>query len=287
MPLVIFTGFPSSGKTKWAKSLQSELEKRIANAKENSEPGHNYNVIYHSDETLGIDHDIYHDSNKEKLARGSQISIIKRNISRNNIVILDALSYIKGFRYQLYCEAKGNVTPHCVIHVIAPIEECIKWNEEKKENKWDPVLMKQLEMRYEEPNADTKWDSPLFSILSQDPNEKLPMDDIWNALVLKKAAPPNAATLVKPTSGNSFLQELDKKTQEVVSQILQQQQITSGDVVIQDGLVVSIPTGTVSTAQLQRIRRSYIGLNRMRSIEIDRIIPLFVEYLNRSLNNDD
>ena len=34
-------------------------------------------------------------------------------------MILDALSYIKGFRYQLFCEAKGNVTPHCIVHVIA------------------------------------------------------------------------------------------------------------------------------------------------------------------------
>ena len=75
-------------------------------------------------------------------------------------------------------------------------------------------------------------------------------------LWFEKAAPPNAATLVKPTSGNSFLQELDKKTQEVVSKILQQQQITPGDVVIDKNLVVAIPTGTASTAQLQRIRRS-------------------------------
>ncbi|EMG48640.1 hypothetical protein G210_0761 [Candida maltosa Xu316] len=240
MPLVIFTGFPSSGKTKWAKTLQTELETRIAKAKEASEPGHNYTVTYHSDETLGIDHDIYNDSNKEKLARGSQISAVKRDLSRNNIVILDALSYIKGFRYQLFCEAKGNVTPHCVIHVIAPIEKCIEWNETQT-NKWDPNLMKQLEMRYEEPNSETRWDSPLFTVLSQDPSETLPMDEIWNALVLKKAPPPNAATLVKATSGNSFLQELDKKTQEVVSKILQQQQIIVGDVVIDKDLVVYIP----------------------------------------------
>ena len=128
---------------------------------------------------------------------------------------------------------------------------------------------------------------PLFTILSEDPQEKIPIEDIWNALVLKKAAPPNAATLVKPTSGNSFLQELDKKTQEVVTKILQQQQITPGDVVIDKNLVVTIPTGTASTAQLQRIRRSYIGLNRMRSIDVDRIVPLFVDYLNRSLNSED
>ncbi|RCK66533.1 Protein kti12 [Candida viswanathii] len=112
---------------------------------------------------------------------------------------------------------------------------------------------------------------PLFSAFLKT-RRNTPMDDIWNALVLKKAAPPNTATLVKPTSGNTFLQELDKKTQQVVSQILQQQQITSGDVVIENGLVVSIPTGTVRRP-LQRIRRSYISLNRMRSIEIDRIVP--------------
>ncbi len=288
MPLIIFTGYPCSGKTKWAKLLQKELEIKIQTAKENSEPGQNYTVTYHSDETLGINHETYQDSNKEKLARGSQISAVKRDISRTNIVILDALSYIKGFRYQLFCEAKGNVTPHCIVHVIAPIEKCIQWNDTKElGNKWDPVLIKQLQMRYEEPNSDTRWDSPLFTILSEDPQEKIPIEDIWNALVLKKAAPPNAATLVKPTSGNSFLQELDKKTQEVVTKILQQQQITPGDVVIDKNLVVAIPTGTASTAQLQRIRRSYIGLNRMRSIDVDRIVPLFVDYLNRSLNSED
>lgn len=287
MPLVIFAGFPCSGKTTWAIELRKELEKRINSSKQTLGPGHNYTITYHSDQTLGISHDTYEDSNKEKLARGSQISAVKRDISKNNIVILDSMAYIKGFRYQLYCESKGMATPHCVIQVTAPIEQCLEWNEKKtKGDQWDPGLMKQLLMRYEEPNSNTRWDSPLFEVLSGHPEEKLPIDDIWNALVLKNAPTPNAATTIQATSNNSFLQELDRKTHEVVSQILQQQQLTNGAVAVNE-YVVEIPTGTVSTAQLQRIRRSFISLNRMRTIEVDRIVPLFVEYINRTLNNDE
>ncbi|KAI5951108.1 KTI12 [Candida jiufengensis] len=289
MPLIIISGYPSSGKTKWAKLLANELEKKITKAGESSDSqlGHNYKVIYHSDDLFGIKHDTYEDSNKEKLARGSQISAVKRDISKTNIVILDSMAYIKGFRYQLYCESKGTATPHCIVHVIAPINQCLEWNDQKSEGeKWKPELIKQLEMRYEEPNSDTRWDSPLFQIISNDPNEKIPIDEIWNALVLKKAPTPNAATTLQSTSDNSFLQELDRKTHEIISAILQQQQITSGNVQIGD-YIINIPMGVVSTAQLQRIRRSFISLNRMRTIDKDRITPLFIDYLNGSLNNED
>ena len=289
MPLVIFTGYPCSGKTLWAKRLQSELEAKIAQAKENSQPGSTYRVTYHSDESLGISHDVYQDSNREKLARGSQISAVKRDLAKNNIVILDSMAYIKGFRYQLYCESKGMATPHCVVHIVAPIEKCLEWNEANMTSQeakyWNSEVIKQLEQRYEEPNSDTKWDSPLFEILSH-MDEKLPIEEMWEALVLKKAPVPNAATTAQPTSNNSFLQDLDKKTHDVITLVLQQQELTAGNVQITKDLQVYIPSGTVSTAQLQRIRRSFINLNRMRSVEKDRIVPLFVDYLNKSLDNE-
>lgn len=292
MPLITFTGLPSSGKTKWAKKLQALLEDKIKSAKESNDPGHNYSIIYHSDETLGISHDTYTDSNMEKHARGNQMSAVKRDLSRTNFVILDSMAYIKGFRYQLYCEAKGVVTPHCVIHVMSSLETSLKWNSSNDEgNKWDEDLIKQLSMRYEEPNNDTRWDSPLFTIMSDYEKETIPIDEIWDCLVLKRPPPPNAATLVKATSGNDFLQELDKQTLAVVSKIVQHQQLMSigGDALIdkEKKLYVEMPASSVSIAQLQRIRRSYISLNRMRSVDIDRITPLFVEYVNRSLNNED
>lgn len=288
MPLITFTGLPCSGKTRWAKQLQQELQKKIEECKQNDDVGLNYNIIYHSDETLGINHDTYKDSGLEKHARGSQMSAVKRDLSRNNIVILDSLAYIKGFRYQLFCEAKGVVTPHCVVYVVNSVDKCLEWNQ-KLENSWDPQVIKQLEMRYEEPNPDSKWDSPLFTLISSDDDETLPIDAIWDAIVLKRPPPPNAATLVKATSGNDFLQELDKQTQQVISKILQHQQIISqgGSVLIDSakGLSIQMPLEPVSTAQLQRMKRTYTSLNRMRTVDSDRITPLFVEYLNSALNH--
>lgn len=290
MPLITFCGLPCSGKTTWAKKLASSLEQKILDAQTDNAPGHNYKVIYHSDETLAIPHETYKESNLEKNARGTQMSAVKRDLSRSTIVILDTLSYIKGFRYQLFCEAKGVVTPHCVVQVMNPVAKCIEWNR-KHDNPWDEEDIHQLEMRFEEPNADTRWDSPLFTLVSDYENEKLPLDEIWDALVLKRPPPPNAATLVKPTSGNNYLQELDKKTQDVISKMIQHQQLSAvgGEVIIDasQGAVIQMPATSVSIAQLQRIRRTFVSLNRMRSIDADRITSVFVDYMNRSLNSDE
>ncbi|ODV77900.1 chromatin associated protein KTI12 [Suhomyces tanzawaensis NRRL Y-17324] len=287
MPLITFTGFPSSGKTTWAKQLQAALEAKIEAAKKTNDPGHNYSVIYHSDETLGISHDAYKESNPEKNARGTQMSAVKRDLSRTNFVILDSLAYIKGFRYQLFCEAKGVVTPHCVVQVLNQLDKCLEWNS-KKDNPWDEELMKQLHMRYEEPNGDSRWDSPLFTVASGYEGEELPIEAIWDALVLKRAPPPNAATLIKSTGGNNFLQELDGRTRDVVGKIVQHQALMAigGTVRIDKDLEIEMPLWPVSTAQLQRIRRSYITLNRMRTVEVDRITNLFVDYVNKSLETE-
>lgn len=288
MPLITFTGLPCSGKTKWAKELISQLEKRIQTAQESSAPGHNYKIVYHSDETLGVSHDSYKESVTEKSARGAQMSAVKRDLSRTSFVILDSLSYIKGFRYQLFCEAKGVVTPHCVIHVVSSLDKCLERNE-TSENKWDPEVIKQLQMRYEEPKDDTRWDSPLFVLVNDYENETLPVEEIWNALVLKRAPPPNAATLVKPTSSNDYLQQLDKVTLDVISKCLQQQQLAGagGQVRISDDLSIDLPIKIVSTPQFQRIRRTFISLNRMRHIDTDRILPMFVDYVNSTFENED
>lgn len=128
MPLITITGFPCSGKSKWAKKLIEALEEKIQQASQQAAPGHNYNIKYHTDDTLGISRASYRESVTEKQARGNQISAVRRDLSRSTFVILDSLAYIKGFRYQLFTEAKGVVTPHCVIHVVNSKEDLKKWN---------------------------------------------------------------------------------------------------------------------------------------------------------------
>lgn len=58
---------------------------------------------------------MYREARTEKDARAEEYSAVKRALGRDTIVIADGLNYIKGFRYQLYCEAKAMQTPSCVV----------------------------------------------------------------------------------------------------------------------------------------------------------------------------
>lgn len=289
MPLVIFSGFPSSGKSTWANKLAKELEDKIKTLKPNEE-GYNMKVILHSDESLGIKREMYRESNSEKSARAIQMSAIKRDISKNNIVILDSMSYNKGFRYQLFCECKSAFTSNCLIQIICPINKCFELNSNKlnKSDKWDEDLLKQMIARFEEPDGTKRWDSPLITISFDD--ENLPLNEIWQILVLNKAPKPNLATILKPSVGSNYLQQLDKLTNLVINEIIGYQQIDSfgklkiKNIIDNSNCYVELPNNQISTASLQRLKRNFINLNRVRNVDPDRIIPLFTEYLTNNLN---
>ena len=53
---------------------------------------------------------------------------MKRAVSKSVVVVADAPNYIKGFRYQLFCEAKAAGTRSVVVHTAAREDECITWN---------------------------------------------------------------------------------------------------------------------------------------------------------------
>jgi protein KTI12 len=74
---------------------------------------------------------IYNSAKEEKTARAEEFSAIKRVLSKDVIVIADGLNYIKGYRYQLWCEAKAAGTRCCVVHVAAREDECKAWNNER------------------------------------------------------------------------------------------------------------------------------------------------------------
>jgi len=50
-------------------------------------------------------------------------------LSPRDIVVLDGLNYIKGWRYQLFCEAKNARTPSCVLQVGCEVEKAKGVNE--------------------------------------------------------------------------------------------------------------------------------------------------------------
>lgn len=52
-------------------------------------------------------------------------------------MIADALNYIKGFRYQLYCIARAIGTPHCVVQTGVPVDIAKEWNQNRGSEGYD------------------------------------------------------------------------------------------------------------------------------------------------------
>lgn len=134
MPLIIVTGFPSSGKTQRVNEIKAYFENRI------KEESKSLRIHIVDDESLHITKDAYKDVREEKKARGAILSAVERNLSKDDIVIADGLNYIKGFRYQLYCIARAIGTPHCVVHTGVPVDMAKEWNNSRGSEGYDPVV---------------------------------------------------------------------------------------------------------------------------------------------------
>lgn len=151
---------------------------------------------------MGVSRYVYHTARDEKDARAEEMSAIKRLLTRDSIVIADGLNYIKGFRYQLNCEAKAVQTPSCVIHIGVPADKCREHHmcriKSGIENCYAEEDFENLIFRYEEPNGMARWDSPLFTVVYDD--ETPPFEQIWEAMVgsdgQAKVVRPNAATVL-------------------------------------------------------------------------------------------
>ncbi|RYN25940.1 hypothetical protein AA0119_g11754 [Alternaria tenuissima] len=291
MPLVLISGFPSAGKTTRAVQLKEYFESKIASSPPDARTSR-LKVHLINDQTLGVSRSVYHTAKAEKDARAEEYSAVKRVLSRDDIVIADGLNYIKGFRYQLYCEAKALQTPSCVLHIGTPAERCRENNKKLLADKdcdggYDDDDFENLIFRYEEPNGMTRWDSPLFIVVEED--EKPPCDQIWDAMVgsdgKMKTVKPNLATVLKPATEQNYLYELDKTTSDILAQIMVYQKDHpgegGGEIAVADiEKPIELPATPMTLPQLQRIRRQFITMNRQHSLSKARLKEVFVDYLN-------
>ncbi|MCJ1251421.1 hypothetical protein MMC30_008654 [Trapelia coarctata] len=291
MPLILLSGYPSSGKTHRAAQLLTDLRTRISCSPISS---HSRLTVHHiSDETLTIPRDAYREARTEKDARAAAYSAVKRALGREAIVVLDGMNYIKGWRYQLWCEAKAMGTGCCVIHIGTPIATARDINtrllaDPTTDAGYAEDLFENLIFRYEEPNGMTRWDSPLFTVPYED--EVPPFEAIWEAMVESdgktKVVRPNLATVLAPATASDYLYELDKATQEILQAVLEWQKDhpgESGGEVKVGELTVELPASPLALPQLQRLRRQYISLNRQNGVAVGRIRESFVGYLNDSV----
>lgn len=263
MPLIIVTGFPTSGKSTRAKQLHTYLSERILKAAATPSGAGNaaaskYRLHFISDQTLSIPRSVYDLSAvpahtrsanaSEKDARASIYGAVKRVLSDRDIVVLDGLNYIKGWRYQLFCEAKAVRTPSCVLQIGCSRERSREVNEARllgaegaegaepgnddaetaEEGAYEPANWENLVFRYEEPNPMTRWDSPLFTLIWEDGEEQARQvfDSIWEAIAgeTRKVVKPNQATVQRSRDADGdYLYVLDRETQDIVKRILERQ----------------------------------------------------------------
>ncbi|MBN3307818.1 KTI12 protein, partial [Amia calva] len=274
MPLIVMCGFPCSGKSQ----RTEELKAYFAQSTERK-------VHIVGDETVGIDKNcVYADSQKEKNLRGALRAEVERKVNKDDIVILDSLNYIKGYRYELFCLIKHTQTPHCLVYCLTSAEVSSTWNKSRDvEKQYTQDILDALVMRFEAPDSRNRWDSPLFTIQKED---LLPCEAISDAIFHRKAPPPNQSTQSQPLSSTSFLYELDKVTQDVLMAVLNAQKTSvPGDLIALPGATEKISFGNLNMAELRKLRRQFISYTKTHPTEnIGKIANMFVQYLNKSMH---
>ncbi|XP_008336125.1 protein KTI12 homolog, partial [Cynoglossus semilaevis] len=118
MPLIVMCGFPSSGKTRRAEELKVYFEQTSK-----------LKVHIVGETSLAVDkNSVYADSQKEKNVRSCLKAEVERKVNKDDVVILDSLNYIKGYRYELFCLIKHTQTPHCLVYCLTSHEQSSTWN---------------------------------------------------------------------------------------------------------------------------------------------------------------
>ncbi|KJH49204.1 chromatin associated protein KTI12 [Dictyocaulus viviparus] len=300
MPLLLVTGYPSCGK--------STIVQRISEFF--ADKGKETLIVRDDDYTIfGRNH--YNDLAKEKEHRSFLKSSVEKNLNQQNIVICDALNYIKGFRYELFLIAKLYKTTFAVVHCSADINTCLWLNAEKEEHmRYEESVINDLISRYEKPNTSNRWDSPLFEIktgkkersvfeipddMSADieyPSPRyahIPMEDIFKTICEGAVLRQNQSTHVVPVAPADFLHELDRTTQEVVEAIIEgQKTIPLGHYIL---IHQSQPSNNKvfikryrTLGELARLRRQFINISKVNTIsEKSKVASLFIHYLNNNL----
>lgn len=271
MPLLILCGLPCSGKTTIANKIATFF--REQNSKK---------VDIIKDHATGEDKNtVFADSKKERETRGLLKSAVQRSLSKDAVIIVDSMNYIKGFRYELYCVSKSTSTPHCVVHCASNIQQCLEWNESRNlADQYSTEILHELAQRFESPNSQNRWDSPLFVIQVGD---EVPYKQISDALFLRKPPPPNMSTQSQPLSSTNFLYELDRVTLSTIKAIMQAQTTSvEGDLLTIPDVNEKICLNRHLTAsELHRHRRQFITYTKMHPVEnTQRLATMFVSYLN-------
>ncbi|KAF8894146.1 chromatin associated protein KTI12 [Infundibulicybe gibba] len=255
MALITLSGFPCSGKTFRANQLSAWLHQKL------QDPAYD-------DQLLNIPPSVYDASYLEKPARGALFTAIQRHMSLETILIIDALNYIKGFRYQIYCAAREFKLRVCTVHVLATPEVCKERNSSRPDQmRYHSETLDNLLVRYEEPSSMVRWDSPLFTVLWSD--EQVPALQIWDAVTKGNVKPPNSGTLSVAKAPIDALHTLEQATTSMVNAIMSAQALSHGcggltalTISPTLKLELTLPARNITLSEMQRHKRQFVTVHK-------------------------
>ncbi|KJE89218.1 hypothetical protein, variant [Capsaspora owczarzaki ATCC 30864] len=228
------------------------------------------------------------------MARGALKAALERLCSREDVVIVDSLNYIKGFRYELFCISRAMRTPQCTIYCAAPAAEALAANMARSDDHVTESQFHELVQRFETPEERNRWESPLVTVQFTDRSE-LPFEHIVQILDDVARLPlPNLGTSNPPVAPADFLHELDTKTQEVVTFLLgNAASFVPGDsVAVPNSSERFIVPATLTQAALRKHKRQFVTLaqahaqvhSRTTGVQsVDSLSSQFVRHLNASM----
>lgn len=121
------------------------------------------------------------------------------------------------------------------------------------------------------------------------PGDKLPLDDIYNSLYEKKPPTANQSTQNPPTQSTNYLFELDRITQDIVSEITTARKLGAiGPVKVKDCTEAVCISPDINASQLNRTRRQYLNYSKQHLDTAGDLIKapsLFIQYLNSVLSD--
>ncbi|KAL2818882.1 chromatin associated protein KTI12 [Aspergillus granulosus] len=206
MPLIILTGYPCSGLTHRAHQLAAGLEEAQSTLFETgaipaSKPRYKINIVSTHD-NVNYPRTVYDTARTEKEARGLAYTRAKRALGRDSFVILDGMNYIKGYRYQLWCEAKALGTTCCVVHVGTPVDQCVANNEARIRRKESQTQSQsqssEIENKEPSPSTEAETEQPSSSpSTSTEESDPYP-PDLLNNLIFRYEEPSMHSRWDKP-----------------------------------------------------------------------------------------
>jgi tRNA uridine 5-carbamoylmethylation protein Kti12 len=168
-------GFPASGKSTFARKFKEIIEKKFEDVR-----------------VKIIDPDLIRESitrgefnhKKEKLVRKKKKKLIKKALSNGNIVISDDLNYYSSMRHELMEIAENMKRGFFIVHIATPLEECLKWNEERGKKIPNEVIHN-VSNKFDDFNR-YGWDNPIDVVdPSKISNLSDKIEDIINTISIK------------------------------------------------------------------------------------------------------